>query len=68
MERSERKTRGKRPLYPGVKEAEAERTRSSAASRAYDMEEHDLTRMTYDDIPHMTYDEYQRWLVLMNID
>lgn len=53
----------KKLLYPGIKEAEKER---KAAEKRYEPEENIYT-FDYD-TSKLSYDEYQRWLIIMNID
>ena len=55
------KTPRKKHLYPGIQEAENERIRAGRKSSRY-------ASCTSDEPENMSYDEYQRWLILMNID
>lgn len=55
--------RRKKLLYPGIEEVEQERRK---AEKRYEQEEN-IYMMDYD-TSKLSYDEYQRWLIIMNID
>ena len=50
----------KKRKYPGLKEAEKQRRITTNRD--------EYTTYEQEDLSHMTYDEYQRWLILNNID